>query len=319
MAKKQANLGFVSGGGAVVMEEQFLPYLEKVTRHSGLSKREQAEWIEEMSAHLYEEVLNLMGSGYEEKAAIEIALQKFGEPSVVRKKISRETFGFSVSTIYILAFISLVLFFLGVYLNQLNYPYEVSVGVPQKPWYPNPWLYFFTSILPLSPSLMIALFINFILLFKTHRKRDRMSLFLTLVIFGLLWILWRLPLPPMMNQMVMAVIHPSTMEPWFSFTLVVFVIWGLSLYRWTKNRWMSISPMLISFAVGLWFPLLNVFQTMMSIVMSIRLLGGSIYAPDPFVPVMNTGVARAIQLVILLVLFKVFDWYQGRRKRSVAN
>ena len=301
------------------MEEQFHTYLQKITRHSGLSKKEKSQWIEEMSAHLHEEVRNLIDSGYEEKAAIEIAMQKFGEPSVVRKKIARETFGLSVSSIYILAFLSLVLFCLGVYLNQLNLPYEVSVGMPQKPWYPNPWLYFFTSILPLSPSLMIALFINFILLFKTHRKRDRMSLILTLTIFGLLWILWRLPLPPMMNQMVMAVIHPSTKEPWFIVTLIVFVIWGLLIYQWTKNRWMSISPMLISFAVGLWFPLLNVFQTMMSIIMSFRFLGGSIYAPDPFVPVINTSLARAIQLIILLALFKVFDWYQGRKKRSVAN
>ncbi len=301
------------------MEEQFHTYLQKIIRHSGLSKKVKSQWIEEMSAHLYEEVRNLIDSGYEEKSAIDIAMQRFGEPSVVRKKIARETFGLSVSAIYILAFLSLVLFCLGVYLNQLNLPYEVSVGMPQKPWYPNPWLYFFTSILPMSPSLMIALLINFILLFKTHRKRDRMSLILTLMIFGLLWILWRLHLPPLMNLMVMAVIHPSTMEPWFSVTLIVFVIWGLLIYQWTKNRWMSISPMLISFAVGLWFPLLNVFQTMMSIIMSFRFLGGSIYAPDPFVPVMNTGVARAIQLVILLALFKVFDWYQGRKKRSVAN
>ena len=313
MAKKQANLGVVPGGGTVVIEEQFHTYLQKITRHSGLSKNEKSQWIEEMSAHLYEEVLNLMDSGYEEKSAIDIAMQKFGEPSVVRKKIARETFGLSVSTIYILAFLSLVLFYLGAYLNQLNLPYQVGLGVPQKPWYPNPWLYFFTSIVPVSPSLMLALFIDFMILFKTRRRRDRAGLILTLAIYEGVWILIRVPFAQMgmnyMNDLLFGFRDIFTFRYWGYINAILLVFWGLSIYLWTKNHSVSLSPIFISIVVPVW-PIVY------------GMIGHPFFRGEYqlAISIANWVVIWRITLIlILIVLFKLIDNYTSHRKKTIAS
>ncbi|MHB1684853.1 MAG: permease prefix domain 1-containing protein [Bacilli bacterium] len=233
------------------MNQQIQSYLKQVMRHSGLSKREKVEWLEEMSAHLNEETARLKSCGHEENEATAMALQKFGEPSMLRRKISRDTFGLSVSTIFYLVSICFVLFFVDLYVLQLQMP---------RSWYqtyPNTWDYLFSmlSTVPLSPFLMLALCISFLAMFKTRRRADRAGIVLTLSIFGVLWVLIRLPLSSYANGLLFGFKDLTTMEPSVNIICGILVVWGLFLYVWTKNRWISILPTLLSIAVGIWSPI----------------------------------------------------------------
>lgn len=274
------------------MTEEIQSYLKQVMRHSGLSKQEKVDWMEEMSSHLQDETTRVMKDGYEENEATQIALRRFGEPSVVRRKISRETFGLSVRTIFIITAACIVLFLIDLYVLRLQFP---------GPWYtryPNAWGYLRSMLinLPASPSLMLGLCICFLALFKTRRRADRRAIILTLATFGVLWVLIRLPLPFYLNEMLFLFKGLSLIEPYAGISISALVLWGMLLYIWTKNRWIGVLPTVISLAEGLWYLLWY----------DVRFISVTYLTALVLI--------RCIPIVVLLTAFKVFDkyWNKGR-------
>ena len=272
------------------MTDEIHSYLRQVMQHSGLSKQEKVDWMEEMSSHLHDETRKLVKCGHEENEATRIALQRFGDPLVVRRRISKETFGLSVRTIYIVMGVSLVLFLIDLYVLRLQFP---------GPWYKrysSAWGYFLSMLLniPASPSLMLGLCISSLTLLKTRRRADRMAIILTLAIFGVLWILIRLPLSFYLNEMLFTFKGLSPMEPYASISIGVLVLWGISMYIWTKNRWIGVLPTIISLAEGLWYLLWYDARLMPLSYLVVLIL------------------IRSIPVVVLLIVFKIVDKYWNK-------
>ncbi len=152
------------------MTDQIRSYLEQVMRRSGLSKLEKAEWTEEMAAHLDDEVVQIMSCGFEESEATTLAVQKFGEPSILRRKISRDTFGLSVPTIVLLSAVCLTLFLVNCGVLVLL----VQLGKPSQY---NPNIFDMLRAVPMSPSLMLGLCLGFLSLLKTRCRAIAFLLF----------------------------------------------------------------------------------------------------------------------------------------------
>ncbi|WP_284286058.1 permease prefix domain 1-containing protein [Alicyclobacillus fastidiosus] len=269
-------------------------YLERVMRRSGLTKREKAEWIEEMSAHLNDETQSLIRSGHVEEEATKMAIEKFGQPTAIRHKIAKETFGLSIPMIHGLFSLFLIWFFIDLYIVHSQFP---------GGWYkrfPDFWGYAssIVSAIPNSPSLMLALCVSVLMLFKTRCIKDRASLLLTLSIFGVIWVLMRLPQSFNVNELLFGFRDLTIREPWVSIITVVFIIWGLLLYLWTWNSWVGVTPTLISISTGMWlflykFHWLTLFQ--LSLLIAVRCL----------------------PIVILIAIFRAMD--KWRYQRSVST
>ena len=105
-----------------MITSQIQSYLEQVMRRSGLTKREKTEWIEEMSSHLSDEIEHLMTIGHDEEEATKIAVEKFGHPTLIRRKIAKETFGLSIPMIYALFSLFFIWFFLDLYIVHSQFP-----------------------------------------------------------------------------------------------------------------------------------------------------------------------------------------------------
>ena len=144
-------------------------YLQQVLRYSGLSGREKREWSEEMAAHLREEIALLKDGGQEPDEALRTALEQFGEPAALRRRIARETFGLSLQAIVILTSVFFALFVVDCILLVS----AVNAG-QQSVYIPN--VLDMLRALPLSPSLMLALCLCTLSLLVTRRRRDRIAL-----------------------------------------------------------------------------------------------------------------------------------------------
>jgi len=271
-------------------------YLERVMRRSGLTKREKAEWIEEMSSHLNDEIQSLIRSGHDEEEATKIAFEKFGQPTVIRRKIAKETFGLSIPMIYGLFSLFLIWFLVDRENVQSRFPGR---------WYkryPDIWGYVSSSVsaIPNSPSLMLALCVSLLLLFKTRCLKDRASILLTLSIFGVIWVLMRLPQSFSTNEFLFGFRGLTIMEPWVSIITGVFIIWGLLLYLWTRNSWMGVTQTLISISTGIWYAFMYEFHWLTILQFSLLIA------------------VRCVPLVVLIALFRAVDKWGYRRSVSTS-
>lgn len=265
------------------MSQQIHSYLESIVRRSGLSKREKADWMEEMATHLQDEVKQLTESGYGEDEALNIAFQKFGQPSVVRKKISRETFGATVPVITTLSTVSFALFL-------FNSGLLAAVVRSRAPSNYIPNILSMVKALPLSPSLMLGICLSSLTLLKTRCRRDRIALFSGLAVYGVLWVAIRLPLPHVLNDWIFRFRGLSMVQPWVSINTVIMIVWGLGLFLWTGNKLVSVYPVILSVVVGVWSPIL--WMTLSAANIGLLALA---------------AVVRCIPLVLLVALFKVIQ------------
>lgn len=271
------------------MNGEIESYVQQVMRRVGLSRREKLDWMEEMSGHIQDEVMSLVASGHGESEATSLALQKFGDPSFLRKKIAREIFGLPAFTIYSLAMGFLIMFIINIYVLSSHLPTS---------WYsryPTAWGYI-TEIISgvlLSPSLMLALCLSFLLMFKTRCRKDRAGIVSTLAVYGALWTAIRLPVSPGINNFVFGIRNLTVGEPWVLLISLMLITWGLLLYLWTNNKWDGLAPTLISILAGVWSPLL---------------------LHDYSMSVFYTAVlVRCIPIAFLLLVFKVLDKYLYNR------
>lgn len=274
-----------------MITSQIQSYLEQVMRRSGLTKREKTAWIEEMSSHLSDEIEHLMTIGHDEEEATKIAVEKFGQPTLIRRKIAKETFGLSIRMIYALFSLFFIWFFLDLYIVHSQFP----GGWFKR--YPDTWGYVSSiiSAVPNSPSLMLALCVSMLLLFKTRCLKDRLSILFTLMVFGMIWVLMRLPLSFSANQFLFGMRDLTIREPWVVMISGGFVVWGLLLYFWTRNSWVSITPILVSVATGLWEPFMYGGSHWITLIQMVILIA-----------------IRCIPIVMLLAIFRVVDKWSHR-------
>jgi hypothetical protein len=274
-----------------MMTSPIQSYLEQVMRRSGLTKREKAEWIEEMSSHLSDEIEHLMTVGHGEEEATKMALEKFGQSTVIRRKIAKETFMLSIRMLYALFSLFLIWFFLDLYIVHLQFP----AGWFKR--YPDTWGYLSSIVSAVlnSPSLMLALCLSMLLLFKTRCVKDRLSILFTLTVFGIIWVMMRLPLSFSANQFLFGIRDLTIRGPWVVMISGGFMVWGLLLYLWTRNSWVSITPILISVVTGLWEPFM---------------FGGSHWI-TLFQFVVLIAI-RCIPIVMLLAIFRVVNKWSHR-------
>ena len=278
------------------MTHDIQKYLERVMRHSGLSKREKVSWIEEMSVHLQEETLKLTNSGYEEEDATRLALRRFGEPVALRKRISRETFGLPTMVIFFLSSICFVAFCIDLYVFYVH-PMQ-SPGTWYR-GYRNTWKYVHNLIttVPLSTTIMLGLCIGFLSLFKTRCRKDRAGVVLTLMVFGVLWVLIKLPMPFFMNELLFGFKNMTIMEPTIVIIDGLLFVWGVFLYIWTKNRWISLLPIFITIAIGLMWRGQFLFETF------------------TFVAVL----VHCIPVILLFIAYKAVDKYMTNHRSLKAD
>ncbi len=267
-------------------------------RHTGLSRPEKADWIEEMTGHLHDEAAQFMRRGYGEGEAIALALQEFGEPAVLRRKISRETFGMSLPLILLSAAACFVLFCVDCAILA------IAVRLRQPSIYTANLVDMLRAAVT-SPSLMAGSCLSFLSLLKTRRRADRMAILSILSGFGLLWVLIRMPLSDPWNGFIFS--FKSLFVPMSIVGLTMLGIitvflsaWGLVLFAWTRNRWVGLFPTVLSIVVGLCavvvFPTLNGFY--------VNWDGAMIWS------VFASAAERCIPVVLLLFIFTMIDKYR---------
>lgn len=295
MDQLPTNFEHVLGGGIFTVKSPTQLYLEQVMRRSGLTKREKSEWIEEMSSHVNDEIRSLMISGHDEDEATTLALEKFGQPSVIRRKIAKETFGLSIAMIYGLFLLFLAWFFIDLYIVHSQFPGGWYKRYADFSGYASS----IVSAIPNSPSLMLALCISVLMLFKTRCWKDRASIMSTLSIYGVLWVLIRFPQTSDVNGLLFGIRDLTTREPLVSVISAVFIVWGLLLYLWTRNSWLGVTPTLISISTGLWHTFMYEFHWLTFIQLAILIA------------------IRCLPIVVLVAIFRTLDkWY---RRQSVST
>ncbi|MHB1628646.1 MAG: hypothetical protein ACYCVB_09815, partial [Bacilli bacterium] len=210
------------------------------------------------------------------------------------------TFGLSVPTIVLLSAVCLTLFLVNCGVLVLL----VRLGKPSQY---NPNIFDMLSALPMSPSLMLGLCLGFLSLLKTRCRADRIGILLVLAGFGLLWVLIRMPLSLKVNELLFGFKDLTIMEPWVSVVTGLLVIWGLSLFLWTRNQWIGLLPSVVSIAVSIWSPALWVLVQH----------GSNIFFSFPFLFI--SVAVRCIPIAFLLFTFKVIDKYSIMGKSSTAS
>ena len=285
------------------MQDHIQSYLKEVMRHSGLSRLEKADWIEEMTGHLHDEAAEIMRRGYGEDEAIALAKKEFGEPAVLRRRISRETFGLSVSAILLSAAVCFVLFCVDCSILT------IAVRLRQPSIYTSNLASMLWAALT-SPSLTAGLCFSFLSLLKTRRRADRMAILSTLAGFGLLWAMVRMPLSFEVNQLLFAFKGMYIAGPEVGFVTVGIITaflaaWGLALFAWTRNRWVGLFPTVLSIVVGLCavvvFPTLN----------------GFFNWNDATALYMLEAVAvRCVPVVLLVFIFKMIDAHRAAARQT---
>ncbi|WP_067929173.1 permease prefix domain 1-containing protein [Alicyclobacillus shizuokensis] len=289
-------------------------YLKHIVHRSGLTRSEQAEWVAEMSTHLLDEVEHLKDTGLGEAEAVAKALRQFGSRREIRKQIARQTFGITLPVITSLSSVFFALFLLGVYLLYASIPSNPDPSTWTS-WHENPWVRFFTTRILISPSLMLALCLDTLMLVKTRCQRDRWALVLITCIFAALWLFMRIShnyyfaglLVPYRNA------YTVPFELLTATSYLILACLSVAMYLFTKNKDISRFPILFSLAIGLWVPVRDSVQYHLWQATHWSGFGGHY---DPFISnelgiLLMVGI-QLLLLVLLRYVFRAVDNYNSR-------
>lgn len=226
-------------------------YLQQVVRRSGLTRKEQREWVEEMSVHIQMTSHHLEEKGTNEEEATTLALLAFGDPATLRRKIAKDMFGLPLRSI-----LTLASFFFALFVVDVS---SLVISVNERT--ATPYAFSIPGILQAgarSPSLMIVLSLCSLGLLLTRRHKERVALFGQLIVFGLAWMMMHLmPLSYFgrLGHGLASFLIPLSPAPVVLLgSFLLYLLWGLSLYMWTGNRWLAICPMILSAVVATWSP-----------------------------------------------------------------
>lgn len=288
-------------------------YLKRIVHRSGLTKNEQTEWVAEMSTHLFDEVEHLKETGLEEAEAAQKALRRFGSRREIRKQIARQTFGVTLPVTYSFATIFFVLFLLGIY---LLYASIVSNPDPSTwaSWHENPLVRFFTTKIPISPSLMLALCLDTLMLVKTRCQRDRWALVVITGVFAAVWLLMR-----MSHHYYLAGLLVPGWQDFHSVPLEIsdipLLCLSIATYLFTKNKFVSRFPILLSLAIGLWVPIRDTVQYHLWLATHWSGFWGH-HDPNSWLGISLMVGIQLLLLVLLKYAFRAIDNYNSRTRSA---
>lgn len=232
-------------------------YLKRIVHHSGLRRSEQNEWVAEMATHLLDRVEHLKLTGMGEHDALKKALHQFGNRREIRRQIAKQTFGVTLPVITSLASLFFLLFLVGTYLLYASIQSNPS-PLTWVSWHENSWVRLFTTHVPISPSLMLALCLDTLMLIKTRCQKDRWVIVIITGIFSALWLLMR-----MSHRYYLATLlvpdwgpHPAP----FGFGNILLFCLSIGTYLLTRNKSISRLPIFLSLTIGLWVPVRDSIQ-----------------------------------------------------------
>jgi hypothetical protein len=205
-------------------------YLNRILKHSFLTRREQAEWKEEMRSHIECSIEDLTSSGYGYVEAERITLRNFGEPNMLRSNLTRQTYGLCVKKIFLLS-LGFLLIFLCSFIPSILVDH--------------------TS--PLSPSLPLTGLIGALFLLKTRKRLDRYGIGIALLPFGLIYTLYKLHIPwaEDLHMTIVWLIYSNSSETAFLVFMMMIFLLGLGIFLLTRCISISSLPMLLMTAYAI--------------------------------------------------------------------
>ncbi|MCL6454117.1 MAG: permease prefix domain 1-containing protein [Alicyclobacillus sp.] len=316
-----SGFGTWSAEEIAAVQRELEAYVRRIVCTPVLTRREQADWTAEMTAHLLEQVSQFADRGQTPDEAVAHAIHQFGVPRELRRQIDREALGYPPSVLLIVACIGVVLLLCSLYALYWAVPPVPSMEIP---WHPPRWVSLFTQGFPLSPSLMLAWTLACLAMFRCRSRRDRGGIGVTILLFACAWIGQRALHTPSLGATLtfygaMGPVH--LLDPAFLAGCTILFGLGLALYRWTQNRIVSLFPIALSVAEGLLFPVRNAAQAALYHLTGNPALWGH-WNPftDTFtvLQLIITVAARAMVLGLLLALFRRFDRQRGDRASAQA-
>ncbi|MGF7047938.1 hypothetical protein J2T13_002444 [Paenibacillus sp. DS2015] len=280
--------------------EQITLFLNQILRHSFLSKREKAEWMEEMSAHLHTSIEHFKTQGFSDDQAVEKSIEKFGSPSELKDKLTKETYGFKSKTILLIASLSLILF-VGSLIGGLGLN----------------WFGIHNRYIEILPVLFITCSILGISLFLTRKRMDRICLIFMPVLFavGYLQAYFHFLSNSFGNKLDFAMFEnlffsgAYDYSNRFNFMLIgcLFLI-GQStiIYLISKNRYLSVLPAALSIVYTVTHMI--IFKLYYALFLSVDFMSAVTLGYDRFTQG-NTHriIDIVLKLVVLVLLFVIFN------------
>ncbi|WP_426453109.1 permease prefix domain 1-containing protein [Paenibacillus sp. S-38] len=147
-------------------------YLLSILRGTFLRREEKAEWREEMRTHIACSVEELEAEGLGREDALERTLRQFGDPRMLRRELTRQTYGASLDVL-----LPVSVLFLGWYAYAVVEELQVH--------------YLGRGIGVVSLTLLAGM----LSLLLTRKTADRWAVMLTLLPFGLVFGLQKLQVP----------------------------------------------------------------------------------------------------------------------------
>ncbi|WP_426453105.1 permease prefix domain 1-containing protein [Paenibacillus sp. S-38] len=200
-------------------------YLNRILRGTFLTGKEKAEWKAEMQTHIDCAVEELEAEGHGREEALERTLRQFGDPGMLRRDLTRQTYGVSMDVVL---HVSALLWatFLFLYLqNQFR-------------------LYDGRLVLPLIPLTLLA---AVLFMLTTRNRADRFGLLGAVLPYAFLHVCLAIGIPEAVRWYG-AVMNNYTSD-WRSYQLflAMMFLWGLVLLNVTKNTGVSALPLVLAF------------------------------------------------------------------------
>jgi|GEM_PF-6002640 len=283
-------------------QDEIRQYLKTIVHNTGLTKREREAWIEEMSAHIWEDATRLEGE-HGKNDALDLALKNFGNPKTVRRQLSRQLVGIPTGLMYGIAGVFFALFVCNIALLMLS-----STGEPM-------WQYYSIQSLASSPALMLGLALTTLMLRRTRCRRHRLTLLSIPVVYAVPWFLFHLTRIQMFWAMPNLVIPAYSRV--LSFSLISYLllfVWAVVLYVISRNAAISRFPIVLSIFLGLWQPVEYAVQYHLWQTTHLQVFWGH---SDVFLTANVVGVVgpAVLSLMLIALLVPVFHWLDSRTVR----
>jgi hypothetical protein len=285
--------------------ERITQFVNQILRHSFLSKREKAEWTEEMTSHLHTSIKHFISQGYSEDQAVKRSFEQFGSPVELRDNLTREMYGFKSKTIVFFTSISLILF-VGSLIGGLVLN----------------WLGIHNRYIEILPVLFVAFFILGMFLFLTRKRMDRICLIFTPLLFavGYLQAYFHLLVNSFGDGFAFLMFKNLFFSGSYDYSNRFNLMWigslfliGQStiLYLISKNRYISVLPVALSIVFTVTYMI--IFKLYYVFFLSVHFMSAVSFGYEIFTRGNSQRVIDlALKLVVLVLLFLTFDVIEKR-------
>ncbi|AFH61795.1 permease prefix domain 1-containing protein [Paenibacillus caseinilyticus] len=195
-------------------------YLKEVLRVTFLRREEKAEWREEMRTHIDCSVEEQVSDGFSREDALELTLRQFGDPGMLRRDLTRQTYGVSIDVL-----LPVSVLFLG------WYAYAVAEELQ---------VHFSGQGIGVVPLTLLAGTLSLLL---TRKTADRWAVLLTLLPFGLVFGLQKLQVPGALSWYYGVLLG----DRWGSYSgyAGIMILLGLLIFLKTQNGRIASLPLLL--------------------------------------------------------------------------